>query len=408
MNRIATLGWMAAEETETESDARTIAQPNPCFRSRTCILSSAAASLLLCATIVFLARARGPSTAPGDESEEKVQIIAEPGREHCASVKENCWSKGCCKTAGYKCFATYGDGMGKCMKQCDPHKGYNCTQPWAIMKPRLQWATSKPATSLYCFVVVVMDTGDTKRHHDFELVQYQQENSMGAFDCDQTGLFSDQPLKLKNGMEFWQVFDVEHNWHFAKRKATGTWINTGLFIQVWKAILQEGRWVTADWIVKVDADAVFVPSRLVNKLSYQLEVADGIYMVNCQYVDYGFFGNLEVFSKKAFSTFSAHIDDCKDDTNQINWKVGIKNGKYGPMGEDLFAQTCMDKWNVKKVDAFEMSQDGTCAAKRDPGQKWNKKWKPHCGSKHAVTYHPFKKVDQWAKCMGETLAQFPE
>merc|ERR1712209_176919 len=123
---------------------------------------------------------------------------------------------------------------------------------------------------------------------------------------------------------------------FAKRKETGAWVNTGLFSQVWKAIASGSKWQSVDWVVKVDADAVFVPSRLTKKLESQLVPPSGIYLENCKYVEYGYFGNLEVFSNAAFATLIEKIDDCKADM-QINWKVGIKNGKYGPMGEDLFA-----------------------------------------------------------------------
>merc|ERR1712129_324786 len=57
-------------------------------------------------------------------------------------------------------------------------------------------------------------------------------------------------------------------------------------------------------------------------------------------------------------TLLDHIDDCKADVDTINWKVGIKNGKYGPMGEDLFAQTCMDKHGVRRANFMSMTQDG--------------------------------------------------
>merc|ERR1712238_555582 len=62
---------------------------------------------------------------------------------------------------------------------------------------------------------------------------------------------------------------------------------------------------------------------------------------NCQYVDYGFFGNLEVLSQKAFQVLLGNLDSCYTD---VDWKVGVKDGKYGPMGEDLFAELHGCKW----------------------------------------------------------------
>merc|ERR1711953_1564648 len=93
-----------------------------------------------------------------------------------------------------------------------------------------------------------------------------------------------------------------------------------------------GKFSSADWVVKVDADAVFIPSRLSKKLESQLVPPSGIYLENCKYVEYGYFGNLEVFSNAAFATLIANIDDCKADS-QINWKVGVKNGLARPIGQ---------------------------------------------------------------------------
>ena len=44
-----------------------------------------------------------------------------------------------------------------------------------------------------------------------------------------------------------------------------------------------------------------------------------------------------MISKTAFSSLTANIDTCDKDTVK-DWKVGIEKGKYGPIGEDLFAE----------------------------------------------------------------------
>merc|ERR1712217_62423 len=199
-----------------------------------------------------------------------------------------------------------------------------------------------------------------------------------------------------------KVDDVKGDFHLFKRKITGTWVNTGMFLQVWKKIEAEGHWVSHDWIIKVDADAVFMPQRLVqNKLSTQLVPEAGLYYENCKFVDYGYFGNLEVFSKVAWQTLLNNADTCYDDP-EINWKVGIKNGTYGPMGEDLFAQMCMDKHGVKKVEAFDLSTDGACPGDRPEGQENNKTWIPPCTGVTTPSIHPFKKVAAYEKCYKET------
>ncbi len=72
--------------------------------------------------------------------------------------------------------------------------------------------------------------------------------------------------------------------HFAKGKRVGAGVNAGLFAQVWKATQAEGRWAIASWVLKLGADVVFIRA-----------------------LDYGHFGNSEVFSRQALSTLLVDI-----------------------------------------------------------------------------------------------------
>merc|ERR1711994_1045426 len=118
-----------------------------------------------------------------------------------------------------------------------------------------------------------------------------------------------------------KVTDVAGDWHFAKRKETGAWVNTGIFIQVWKAIAEAKFYSSHDWVVKVDADAVFVPERLQDRVQWMPRTASGVMLQNCEYVDYGFFGNLEVLSTMAFNVLVDNLDTCY---TEVDWKVGVK------------------------------------------------------------------------------------
>merc|ERR550532_3587243 len=159
-----------------------------------------------------------------------------------------------------------------------------------------------------------------------------------------------------------------------------------MFTQVWKKTYKHQY---ADWVAKVDADAVFIPNRLRTWLSHQLVPENGIYLENCKFVEYGYFGNLEVFSKAAYMTLLANIDQCKA-SPEINWKLGVHDGKYGPMGEDLFAQTCLDEKGVRRVEAFDITTDGACPADRPQNQRKNKHWKPDCAkTNHTLNMQAF-------------------
>merc|ERR1712099_150942 len=140
-----------------------------------------------------------------------------------------------------------------------------------------------------------------------------------------------------------------------------------------------GDYMDYDWAIKADADAVFFPEKLVPRIHLLPVGPAGAFLANCEGVKYGFFGNLEVISKTAMSIFINAIDTCKHKT-VANWKVGIEHGKYGPMGEDLFAEMCMRKNGVEHIDAFDITKDGCCAAKRPGNEK-----KTRSGSQ---TVHP--------------------
>merc|ERR1712232_988952 len=84
-------------------------------------------------------------------------------------------------------------------------------------------------------------------------------------------------------------------------------------------------------------------------------------------------------------------------------KTGVKGGKYGPMGEDLFAEKCMEKHGVAKVEAFDISIDGACPADRPDNLRKYKKWHGNCKDVvSAASIHPFKKPEDYFDCLEAT------
>merc|ERR1712151_972711 len=139
------------------------------------------------------------------------------------------------------------------------------------------------------------------------------------FGCEEYRVYSDVETWISPGkINTIKVDDVEGNFHFAKRKRVGKWVNSNMFLQAWRKIKDEGAWTKWDWTVKVDIDAVFLPIRLRQYLG-QVEVTDnGIYLDDCK------------------SSLNYMSSDDKDTGNQ-------------PWGEDLFQQRCMDLHGVDKV-----------------------------------------------------------
>merc|ERR1712187_750570 len=268
----------------------------------------------------------------------------------------------------------------------------------AVTAPATKSDVTYSATNLFCFAFYMEDTGSTKPSYDLDLLRTNLFLGAHIFGCESYRVFSDVSTWLSPG-EIETVMVTGDNFHFQKRKVTGTWINSNMFIAVWKKIKEENMWSSKDWTVKVDADAVFLPSRLREKVG-TLEVTEGgIYLENCKYVKFGFFGNLEVFSRKAAATYMENLDDC---TSSLNYMGSEEDYGEEPWGEDLFAQRCMDLHGVQRVSAWDITTDGMCQAYRPEGEKKNKKWKPDCAVTMTAAMHPFMKPKDFFDCLKDT------
>jgi len=318
-------------------------------------------------------------------------LAVKPAYEDCAQVKDDCLAAGCCAPSGYNCFKN-AKGQGKCMRECTPG-GSNGTCEGVA--PHMKTAVEVPGLSLFCFSVYTENTGSDKVSKELQLLQMQHDKAQSLFSCAEWAVYSDVVVPLGGGDMTTQVEDTKGDWHLLRRKDTHTWVNTGMFVRVWKKIQDAGHYSNHNWVIKVDADAVFFPSKLGSVLQGVRVPEEGLYMENCKFVDWGYFGNLEVFSKQAFQTLLDNVDTCYD---AIDWKLGVHGGKYGPMGEDLFAQQCMDMMKVSKQENFMLSTDGACEADRPEGQKKNKKFIPNCAGVSTPSIHPLKEPTKYSEC----------
>jgi len=330
--------------------------------------------------------------------EERVQIV--PSFPACSKAGENCISTGCCQVSGHKCFSK-GKGKAQCNKTCTAGvKGFTCD----VVNPHSVPVAMPLGQNLYCFSVYTQNIGNDKLvNHELELLEIAAAQDAGIFACEQWDVFSDVkvPIDHTNGYESIEVEDVFNEFHQLKRKESGTWVNWGLFYQVWVKIREVGKWEKADYTIKVDADAVFVPQRLRNWLSSKPgDSPHGLYYENCPNVQYGFFGHLEIITNTAVKVLTKYLEDCHavfaPCANQgCDWK-------FGAWGEDVFAQRCMDHHYVDKVEAFDVATDGACKADRPEGEKSNKHWHPtDCSQITTVTVHPLKKPAAYEKCLNE-------
>jgi len=362
------------------------------------VAAGVAGAMMLAVVAAVTVSGGKPAAASTGVARKLSQIVVQPPREECAKVSDNCLSEKCCQVSGYTCFEVH-SGYAKCMKECTPGVDGTCLTQ-AVTAPATRSDVTYSGTNLFCFAFYQSETGSTKKSYDLEILRTNLFLGSHIFGCESYRVFSDVSTWLSPGkVETVKVDDVENNFHFAKRRVTGTWINSNMFIQVWKKIKEEKMWSSKDWTIKVDADAVFLPQRLRQKLENVEVTANGIYLENCKYVNFGFFGHLEVISKKAAAKYIEKIDDCKASLNYLGREKDFGNE---PWGEDLFAQRCMDLHGVDKVSAWDMTVDGMCQAYRPEGEKKNKKWKPDCSVLQTAAMHPFMKPADYFECLKAT------
>merc|ERR1712217_463521 len=321
----------------------------------------------------------------------------------CSKVGENCMSTKCCKTTGYMYF-TKDAGMAKCMMECDPAKDGWCTQ----------LVNTKPVHTLgmrlFCWSFYTKDTGDpdtTNQPDELALLRTQLSLGASIFGCPKWAVFSDVQEMLSPGpptpLSTIKVEDVDGDFHLFKRKKTGCWVNAMMHYQAWKTMRDKNMYSDSDWVIKSDVDAVFLPIRLLKTLNGYKVPAGGVYVENCKKVMYGFFGNLEVVSVDAFKSFASNLESCK---GSLDWKGTDPGWKFGPYGEDLFMQKCMDKIGVPKVSNFTIVSDGMCKYDVEYLGTYLKKGKytysPTCDDAKTVSYHPLKKPADYFTCLAKT------
>jgi hypothetical protein len=392
---------MATERMEflEQSDDNLAPQPQPQRWGKIALAVGAACALLL---VGFATGSHFMSSPAFSQQVAPLQLNAiavTPPRQECAKTGVNCIAQKCCKVTGYECYEVH-SGYAQCMKKCVAGKDGTCLHHTVPMVPSQRSDISYSANTLFCFSFYAENTGSTKKTYELDLLRTQLFLGASIFGCEAWRVYSDVETWLSpNKFNTVKVNDVNNDFHFAKRKKTGTWINSNMFIGVWKAIKDEGVWAGKDWTIKVDVDAVFLPMRLRNYIG-KLEVTqNGIYLENCKWVNYGFFGSLEVLSHNAAGTYMANLDDCR---TALNYLGSEKLTGNEPWGEDLFAQRCMDLHGVDKVQAFDVNTDASCAAWRPEGQKKNRKWRPDCATAQTPAIHHFKTPEEYFNCLKAT------
>lgn len=151
-----------------------------------------------------------------------------------------------------------------------------------------------------------------------------------------------------------------------------SWANRDSFVKVWQHLIVDGQWRKSAWTVKVDPDAVWVPSRLRPILGgFHIHTDAAVYVKNTR-KDFGFLGPIEILSKAAVAVLLATYQQCS-----------LTAGDAA-MGEDGWLKGCLDQAGVTALSNQEI-----LSASDDTNTCWD----------HShVAYHAFKDPGAWEEC----------
>merc|ERR1739845_341308 len=96
----------------------------------------------------------------------------------------------------------------------------------------------------------------------------------------------------------------------------GSYSNINSFLKIWDQVKADGRWEQHDWIVKVDADAVFLPDRLKTHIRTQLKTPQGskVYLRNIKFA-FEFMGALEIMTREALALYFEKGHTCRQSSD---------------------------------------------------------------------------------------------
>jgi len=322
----------------------------------------------------------GPRT-PGVPLEpwEAQKHVSEWVHEKCAEqFSENCYDSRCCKTPGDRCHAK-NDGWAACMPDCvpGPREGDDSGGNWTCkaLGPR----THRAYPSLYCFSVL------QPFGYEPGLMKAQIPTGHGIWACDHFSAFSVKEIVIGEVAGYGEV--KTHTFVPAEvgRSKDYTAANAELFMHVWDAVGKLGLWKKADWTVKVDPDAVLLPTRLRKHLD--AFAGQNGYVVNCAkpFMPEGpmMFGALETFAHSALEAYFEKAGDC---AGSLPWHI---------WGEDLYMGKCLEKIGVKRLNDFSIYSDGVCRG-------------VDCADPEAAAFHPMKDVGSWMNCLAQTSHPHPK
>jgi len=230
---------------------------------------------------------------------------------------------------------------------------------------------------LFCFALMM------PHGYELSLLSLQRDLRTGIFACDDFAVYSNVSLEVAPGL---RTHVVHSDLTCDKGGDSYTALNSWIFIAVWKEVIADGAYKKADWIVKVDVDAVFLPERLPAVL---VDHKDAAYINNCRF---GMHGPIEVLARRAVDALA---EDYARSEKGDRPERCVKGLHFGLWGEDMFLDQCLSK-----VHGLSGALDNRvlCEANCEcPNWFW-------CSNGTGrVSYHPFKREDMFQQCLANAI-----
>ena len=388
---------------DTESQVTNVlveSSPGPRFSKKVVAAVLAGAAVLFAPVAIHLAQPALLQQGDVESAQSEAEVFS-PKLDSCADTTNNCFENKCCKTTGFSCFQT-GPKTGKCAAACPPGSSCQALVPFYKSKPA--WTAGD---SMFCYMFYQVQRGATTKLSDnpkeLEIIKYQKANSLGVFACDSFKVFSDKKVDI-GGMTTSPVLVGPDFTKYFRKDKPDRYLNTPLFMDMWKQIKADNTYSLYSWTIKADAATVFLPAALKKRLSVYPESPTGVYLETCNKVLQGYFGNLEVVSKNGMKRFLEQFETYYYNGGKCwRWDTEAckKQWKYGPWGEDLFMQKTMDDAEVGKKADFTLTDTGTCPGMRPKADKKNTSYVPSCtdsGVSKFIAVHPMRSLDAWKDC----------
>jgi hypothetical protein len=285
------------------------------------------------------------------------------GAHQCGFGGDNCLESKCCGTQTcnwdfteceyFKCFRKDENFAGCAAKPEGDWDGEVLgSGPTDEPLPAVEDGKLPHPTSLFCFVVAMPGAHSSAGALEDEgaLVATAKKTKSSVYSCD------DQ-LVIDGWVE------------------SGSVQNIDAFIQYWGKVNEDGRYLLHDWLIKADADCVFMADRVkahINK--FKPPAGAAVYFRNTPF-RFNFMGAFEMMSREGAQVFFEN-----------NWQCDAKVGHTG--GEDYWMKLCLDTLGLRFIEDYQLLYDKYAAQNG-------------CGDSWSAAFHFYKTPEFVENCLSE-------